>query len=102
MSALRRIPSLILVALAVLVLQGCASGPPPTPTELGEAALAEGDWRAAQSHFAAALRQDASNARAWHGQSRAQLAGRPRSLPQHVQDAATGRVAQGSPDSVFV
>jgi tetratricopeptide (TPR) repeat protein len=55
---------------------GCASGPPPTATELGEAALAEGDWRGAATHFADALRSDSGDVRAWHGQARAQLLGR--------------------------
>lgn len=66
------LPTLIVVAL----LQGCASGPPPTPVELGEAALSEGDWRVAKTHFAEALRSDARMGRAWLGQSRAQLMGR--------------------------
>jgi tetratricopeptide (TPR) repeat protein len=55
---------------------GCASGPPPTATELGEAALAEGDWSRAATHFADALRHDSRDARAWHGQARAELLGR--------------------------
>ena len=57
-------------------LQACASGPPPTPTALGEAALAEGDWRTARRHFGEALQLDSRNGRAWVGQARAQLAGR--------------------------
>ena len=62
--------------LAVTLVQGCASGPPPTPTELGLSALEGGDWRAAKTHFATALEADASDGVAWHGQARAQLAGR--------------------------
>ncbi len=57
-------------------LAACASTPPPTPTELGLEALAAGDWRTAQSQFALALERDAMDAAAWHGQARAQLAGR--------------------------
>ena len=60
----------------VVFLQACASGPPPTPTQLGEAALAAGDWRSAQTHFAQALDLDEANGRAWFGQAKAQLAGR--------------------------
>jgi tetratricopeptide (TPR) repeat protein len=59
-----------------VLLVGCASGPPPTPTELGEAALAQGDWPAARVHFAEALRLDARDARAWQGQARAELSER--------------------------
>ena len=65
----------LLVVLTVAVA-GCASGPPPTPTEQGWAALEAGDWRTAKTHFAEALRRDDRNARAWHGQAAAQLAGR--------------------------
>ena len=64
-------------ALAVWVLlAGCATGPPPTETELGEQALLEGDWREALTHFALALRVDAADGRARLGQARAHLAGR--------------------------
>ncbi len=66
------LPALLLVAL----LLGCASGPPPTPVELGETALSEGDWRAAKTHFADALRVDERMGRAWLGQARAQLMAR--------------------------
>jgi len=62
--------------LALGLVPGCASGPPPTPTELGLAALEAGDWRLAKTHFAAALEANESNGVAWHGQARAQLAGR--------------------------
>jgi len=70
---------LALLALAIaltLGLAGCASGPPPTPTEQGWAALESGDWRTAKTRFAEALRLDARDAAAWHGQAAAQLAGR--------------------------
>ena len=62
--------------LAVVLLQGCANGPPPTSVELGEAALSQGDWRVARTHFADALRTDARMGRAWLGQARAQLMSR--------------------------
>ena len=67
---------LLPLLLVALLAQGCASGPPPTPTELGEAALVEGDWRSAKTHFAEALRTDARFGRAWLGQARAQLMAR--------------------------
>lgn len=67
----------VLFSCAVtLLVVGCASGPPPTTVEKGEAALASGDWRSAEAHFAEALRIDSSFGRAWYGQARAQLAGR--------------------------
>ena len=69
----------ILAALfvtVVLLSSGCASGPPPPPTDLGWRALETGDWRTAKAHFAEALRVDAHDAHAWHGQASAQLAGR--------------------------
>jgi tetratricopeptide (TPR) repeat protein len=66
-----------LIALCLLgLVSGCASEPPPSATDLGERALAEGDWRSAKSHFAEALRMDSIDGRAWLGQARAQLAGR--------------------------
>lgn len=65
-----------LAVVSCLLLAGCASGPPPTPTELGWTALEAGDWRGAKQHFAVALRADTGDARAWHGQAAAQLAGR--------------------------
>lgn len=71
--------SLVLAAatlVLILGIAGCAGGPPPTPTEQGWAALERGDWRAAKSRFAEALRLDARDAAAWHGQAAAQLAGR--------------------------
>ncbi|HEB90303.1 MAG TPA: tetratricopeptide repeat protein [Deltaproteobacteria bacterium] len=61
---------------SALLAAGCASGPPPTPVERGEAALAAGDWREARDHFAEALRLDGRSARAWLGRARAELAGR--------------------------
>ncbi|MEM9174703.1 MAG: tetratricopeptide repeat protein [Myxococcota bacterium] len=64
------------VAAFGLVLAGCASGPPPTPTDQGWTALEAGDWRSAKTHFAEALRVDDRDARAWHGQAAAQLSGR--------------------------
>ena len=75
MTAKRFLPVLVLL-LATLLFHGCASGPPPTPVEKGEAALTSGDWRSAKTHFAEALRADARFGRAWFGQARAQLAGR--------------------------
>jgi len=66
----------IAILLQAVLLQGCASGPPPSPVELGETALESGDWRAAKTHFADALRIDSRSGRAWLGQARAQLAGR--------------------------
>jgi tetratricopeptide (TPR) repeat protein len=74
MRSTHRILSGLVIALGLVL--GCASGPPPTPVELGEAALERGDWRAAKTHFAEALRLDAEQGRAWHGQARAQLRGR--------------------------
>jgi tetratricopeptide (TPR) repeat protein len=71
-----RLSFLLPALLLVVLLQGCASGPPPTPIELGEAALAEGDWSSAKSHFADALRMDARVGRAWLGTARAQLMAR--------------------------
>lgn len=64
------------MALIFAGLQGCANGPPPTETELGELALAEGEWRKARTHFALALRENSENGRAWLGQAQADLAGR--------------------------
>ena len=73
---IRRACLALLIALGLLSLQGCATGPPPTPTQLGLAALETGDWRAAKTQFAIALRADAKNGEAWLGQARAQLMGR--------------------------
>lgn len=67
---------IVAVTAAIALVAACASGPPPSPVELGERALAAGDWRAARGHFAEALRADASDGRAWLGQARAQLRGR--------------------------
>jgi len=66
----------LLLGLGLALLEGCASGPPPTPIELAEQALIEEDWRTAQSQFAIALRADPGSGRAWLGQARAQLGGR--------------------------
>lgn len=66
----------VLGILCCAWLQACASGPPPTATELGWSALDTGDWRSAKTHFAAALDADPADGRAWHGQARAQLEGR--------------------------
>lgn len=74
-SLLRR--CLVASALAGgLLLAGCASGPPPTETELGEQALVAGDWRGALTHFALALRADPADGRARLGEARAHLSGR--------------------------
>jgi tetratricopeptide (TPR) repeat protein len=66
----------LVLCLAALLSNACATGPPLTPVESGEAALASGDWRSAKKHFAEALRAEAGFGRAWLGQARAQLAGR--------------------------
>lgn len=66
----------LVLCLAMLLGAGCVGGPPPTPVERGEAALASGDWRSAKSYFAEALQADSRLGRAWLGQSRALLAGR--------------------------
>lgn len=76
MSVHRRFVGVVLLALLVALFEGCASGPPPTDTELGEQALARGDWRQARSHFSIALRKDPRAGRAWLGQARAQIEGR--------------------------
>lgn len=54
-------------------MAGCASGPPPTETELGEQALGRGEWHEARIHFAIALRTDPRDGRAWLGQAKAQI-----------------------------
>ena len=72
----KRFRTAIFLCLATLFFHGCAGGPPPSPVEKGEAALASGDWRSAKTHFAEALREDPRFGRAWLGQARAQLAGR--------------------------
>lgn len=66
----------LVLGVVLGLASGCASGPPPTPTDLGNRALAEGDWRTAKGHFAEALRLEATNGSAWLGQAQAQLAGR--------------------------
>jgi len=76
MSLHRRFIGIVLLALLLALFEGCASGPPPTDTELGEQALARGDWRQAKNHFSIALRKDPRAGRAWLGQSRAQIEGR--------------------------
>jgi tetratricopeptide (TPR) repeat protein len=72
----KRFWTVLFLCSAMLFSHGCASAPPPSPVELGEAALATGDWRSAKTRFAEALRADPRSGRAWLGQSRAQLAGR--------------------------
>jgi tetratricopeptide (TPR) repeat protein len=72
----KRIGTVSLLCIVLLMSNGCASGPLPSPVEMGEADLASGDWRSAKSHFAEALRADPGFGRAWLGQARAQLAGR--------------------------
>jgi tetratricopeptide (TPR) repeat protein len=74
--ASKRYWTVLFLCFAALLLHACASGPPPTAVERGEAALASGDWRLAKTHFAEALRADSRSGRAWFGQARAQLAGR--------------------------
>ncbi|GEM_PF-3562648 len=71
-----RVSHLWLCLVLGAFVAGCASGPPPTLTELGWTALETGDWRAAKQHFGEALRVDSRNASAWHGQAEAQLSGR--------------------------
>jgi tetratricopeptide (TPR) repeat protein len=89
----KRIFALLLLALLLGLAAGCASGPPPSALERGEAALEQGDWRAAQTHFAQALRLDPQLARAWLGQARAQLAGRD---PEAAL-SSLGRLSQVDP-----
>ncbi len=72
----KRFLSVLSLGSILLLCHGCASGPPPSPVELGEAALANQDWRSAKTHFAAALRAQPRSELAWFGQARAQLAGR--------------------------
>ena len=62
--------------VAAFIIQACASGPPPSATDLGWSALEAGDWRGAETHFAKALALDARDGRAWHGRAKASLAGR--------------------------
>ena len=76
MYSIRPMLGLLALCLVLSWIPGCASGPPPTPTELGEEALAQGDWRSAKGHFGEALRLDDRDGRAWLGLARAQLAGR--------------------------
>jgi predicted Zn-dependent protease len=76
MSCHRRFLALALLALAFVALEGCATAPPPTDMELGEQALAHGDWREARNHFAIALKKNPREGRAWLGEARAHLAGR--------------------------
>lgn len=72
----KRLLCLPFLLFALALLQGCVSGPPQPPVELGEIALAQGDWRSAKTHFAEALRMDARLGRAWLGQARTQLMAR--------------------------
>ena len=76
MSLHRRFVGVVLLALLVALFQGCASGPPPTDSELGEQALARGEWRQAKIHFSIALKKNPRAGRAWLGQARAQIEGR--------------------------
>jgi tetratricopeptide (TPR) repeat protein len=62
--------------ISLVLLSACANGPPATPTMLGEAALSQGDWQKAKTHFAEALRIDSNVGRAWLGQAHAQWLGR--------------------------
>lgn len=71
-----RIVGFLALSVLMLLAHGCASGPPPTAVERGEAALASGDWRSAKAHFAEALESEPRLARAWFGQARSQLAAR--------------------------
>ena len=91
-------PARALVAIVVLSSMvgwiGCASGPPPSPTELGWQAVAARDWIAARTHFEAALRADAANGSAWHGRAEALLGARD------AEGAlkSLGRLAKVDPD----
>jgi len=76
MLSTRRLLARLIISCLLGLVSGCASGPPPSATDLGEQALAEGDWRSAKTHFAEALRMDSADGRAWLGQAGAQLAGR--------------------------
>jgi tetratricopeptide (TPR) repeat protein len=71
----RHLAGLALLVLFVALVEGCASGPPPTPTELAEQALLRGDWRMAQRQFEVVLHTDPRNGRAWLGAARAHLVG---------------------------
>ena len=75
MKAHRHLAGLALLLLFAALIGGCASGPPPTSTELGEQALLRGDWRTAQRQFEIALHSDPRSGRAWLGAARAHLAG---------------------------
>ena len=72
----KRLLRLLGILISLAFLNGCANGPPATPTMLGEAALAQGDWRQAKTHFAEALHIDSKAGRAWLGQAHAQWLGR--------------------------
>ena len=72
----KRLLGLLGILISLAFLNGCATGPPATPTTLGEAALSRGDWREAKTHFAEALRLDSKAGRAWFGQAQAQWLGR--------------------------
>ncbi len=71
----RHLAGLALLVLFVALVEGCASGPPPTSTELAEQALLRGDWKTAQLQFEIALHADPRSGRAWLGAARAHLAG---------------------------
>jgi tetratricopeptide (TPR) repeat protein len=85
---------LLALFLAAALAWGCASGPPPTALELGEAALEQGDWRAAQVHFEQAVRENSDLGQAWLGQAQASLAGRD---PERAL-RSLGRLAQVDPE----
>jgi len=71
----RHLAGLVSLVLFVALVEGCASGPPPTPTELAEQALLRGDWKTAQRQFEIALHTEPRSGRAWLGAARAHLAG---------------------------
>lgn len=94
----RILPGRVVLPIAVLCLvlgwSGCASGPPPTATELGWRAIAARDWASARTHFEAALREDGADGRAWHGRAAAQLGARD---PEGAL-TSLGRLARVDPD----
>ncbi len=73
---------------------GCASGPPPSPTELGWQAVAARDWVGARTHFDAALRENSADGAAWHGRAAAQLGARD---PEGAL-SSLGRLAKVDPE----
>lgn len=92
--SLIRLGCALALALGMGLTAGCASAPPPTPNELGEAALAQNDWRAALTHFARALELDARDGRALQGQAASQLRGRD---PEAALDTL-GRLSKLDPE----